>query len=74
MDVFDEGEMPAVTYPQPDGLGCDEIEALMRPLVGSPALVGVSVADFNPDGDPDGRHARRLVELLADLLGPPPGS
>jgi arginase family enzyme len=72
VDVFDQEEMPAVTYPLPDGLGWDHIEALLRPLVRSRRLVGLSVADFVPDRDPDGRHARRLVELIADLFAPQP--
>ena len=46
MDVFDEGEMPAVTYAQPDGLTWEQVEALLKPLVSSPALAGLSIADF----------------------------
>lgn len=74
VDAFDGEEMPAVTYPLPDGLGWEHIEALLRPLVASPALVGLSVADFVPDKDPGGRNARRLVELIAGLLPSAPGS
>ena len=67
-DVFDESEMPAVTYAQPDGLDWGQVEALLRALVSSPALVGLSIADFEPDKDPDGQHARRIVDLTARLL------
>jgi arginase len=72
VDVFDQEEMSAVTYPLPDGLGWEHVEALLRPLVQSRRLVGLSVADFVPDKDPDGRYARRLVELIAGLLAPQP--
>jgi arginase len=72
VDVFDQEEMPAVTYPLPDGLGWEHAEELLRPLVGSRRLVGLSVADFVPDKDPDGRYARRLVDLLAGLFAPRP--
>jgi arginase len=68
VDAFDGEEMSAVTYPLPDGLGFEHTEALLRPLASSPALVGLSVADFVPDKDPDGRNARRLIELIAGLL------
>jgi arginase len=68
VDVFDEEEMPAVTYPLPDGLGWEHVEALLRPLVRSRRLVGLSVTDFVPDKDPDGGHARRLVDLVAGLF------
>lgn len=44
-DVFDEDEMPAVTYAQPGGLDWGQLEALLRPLVSSPALVGLPMAE-----------------------------
>jgi arginase len=72
VDVFDQAEMPTVTYPLPDGLGWEHAEGLLRPLVGSRRVVGLSVADFVPDKDTDGRYARRLVGLIASLLTPRP--
>jgi arginase len=72
VDVFDQAEMPAVTYSLPDGLGWEHAEALLRALVRSRRLVGLSVADFVPDKDPDGRYARRLVDLVAGLFAPRP--
>jgi arginase len=70
VDAFDGEEMPAVTYPLPDGLGFEHAEALLQPLVRSRRLVGLSVADFVPAKDPDGRYARRLVDLVAGLFTP----
>jgi arginase len=64
LDVLDESVMPAVSYPQPLGLDWDELVALVRPLVGATGLLGVSVADFNPDHDVDGTYVRRVVEAL----------
>ena len=72
VDAFDVEEMSAATYPLPDGLGFEHTEALLRPLASSPALVGFSIADFVPDKDPDGRFARRLVDLVAGLFTPRP--
>jgi arginase len=71
LDVLDETALPAVSYPQPLGLDWDELLALARPLVAAPGLIGISVADFNPDLDPDRAYASRIVELLAVLLGKP---
>ena len=68
LDALDETALPAVTYPQPGGLDWDAFVALARPLLASDALVGVSVADFNPDLDEDGTHARRIVDALASTL------
>ena len=72
VDVFFQAAMPAVTYPLAGGLGWEHAEALLRPLVGSRRVVGLSVADFVPDKDPDGRYARRLVDLVAGLFAPRP--
>jgi arginase len=69
LDVLDEGVLPAVSYPQPLGLDWDELVALCRPLIAAPNLLGVSVADFNPDRDADGSHAVRVVEALESLYG-----
>jgi len=68
LDVLDEGVLPAVSYPQALGLDWDELIALVRPLVGAPNLLGVSVADFNPDGDADGVYAAGVVDALVSLL------
>jgi len=68
LDVLDERALPAVSYPQGLGLFWDELVALTRPLVTAPNLLGVSVADFNPDRDPDGIYAARVVEALESAL------
>ena len=68
LDALDEAALPAVTYPQPRGLDWDAFVALARPLMASDALLGVSVADFNPDLDEDGTHAQRVVDALASAL------
>jgi arginase len=68
LDVLDQEVLPAVSYRQPGGLDWDELEELLRPLARHPRLVGASVADLNPDRDPDGRHAARVVRFLTDTL------
>jgi arginase len=69
LDVLDESVFPAVSYPQPLGLDLNELVALVEPLAATPTLLGVSIADFNPDRDPGGTHARQVVEGLATMLG-----
>ena len=68
LDVLDEGVLPAVSYPQPLGLDWNELIALVRPLVAQPNLLGVSVADFNPDRDVEGSHAAAVAEALQSLF------
>ena len=68
VDVLDPSIMPAVTYPLDGGPDLDQLTAVLTPLGASPDLLGVSIADFRPDLDPDGEHAARLVALLDRTL------
>ncbi|MGK5443576.1 arginase family protein [Micromonospora sp. URMC 105] len=68
VDVLDPAVLPAVTYPEPGGLDWAELLTLIGPLARSGRLLGASVADLDADADPDGRYARRLVEVLAAAL------
>lgn len=68
LDVLDGEVLPAVTYPQPDGLHWDQLASVMGPLARSPRLLGVSVADFRPDLDPTGEYATRVLDLLERVL------
>jgi arginase len=68
VDVLDPSVLPAVTYPQDGGPDLDQLAAVLTPLAAAPGLVGVSVADFRPDLDPDGTQAARLVALLDRTL------
>jgi arginase len=60
--------LPAVTYLQPGGPEWELLSAALRPLARSPRLLGVSVADFRPDLDPDGELAGRILDLLDQTL------
>ena len=60
--------MPCVTYAQPEGLDWEEFTDLIRVFFASEALVGASVADFNPDLDSDGTGARRIVAALSEAV------
>jgi arginase len=65
LDVLDEAVMPAVRHPQPNGLDWTTLTELLRPLLDSPALVGLSLVDLDPDLDEDGALARRAIDVLA---------
>lgn len=68
LDVLNQSELPAVTYPQPGGPSWDQLAAALESLAGSPQLLGVSVADFRPDLDPAGAAAARIIDLLERVL------
>jgi arginase family enzyme len=70
LDVLDETALSAVTYPQPQGIGWAQLAELCLPLAVAANLIGVSIADFNPDRDQDGAQARPVVDALVALLAP----
>jgi arginase len=65
VDVLDEAVFPATDYLQPGGLDWDELGALLAVPAGSDAMVGASLACYNPDKDPGLACGRRLVAALA---------
>ncbi len=69
LDAVDPRDLPAVTYPEPDGLRWPDLVALVTPLARADRLLGMSVTDLNADEDPDGRFTRRVVEVLVEVLG-----
>lgn len=69
LDVLDAAVFPAVSYPQAEGIDWDQLTAMVEPLLESPSLIGVSIADLNPARDPDGDLARQVVDRLAPALG-----
>ncbi|HEV8376691.1 MAG TPA: arginase family protein [Candidatus Polarisedimenticolia bacterium] len=70
LDVLDEGEMPAVDFPAPGGIGSMEMRILLSRLVAHEGFAGIEVTNFNPDKDPDGQVASRVVGLLVEALAP----
>jgi len=64
VDVLDETIFPATDYLQPDGLDWEELATLLGPLAASDALVGASLACYNPEKDPGLECGRRLVTVL----------
>lgn len=67
VDVLDPRWMPAVDSPDPGGLDPDELVTLLADL--APRAVGADIAIFDPDLDPDGAVARRLVDIVVAGLG-----
>lgn len=68
VDVIDPEVMPAVDSPEPGGLGIDDLAALLLPLARHPRALGLQVTVYDPNLDPDGACASRLVALLERVL------
>ncbi|MEV0609943.1 arginase family protein [Polymorphospora rubra] len=68
VDVLDSEVMPAADAPDPGGLDHPQLTELLRPLVTDPACVGLQVTIYDPDLDPDGRHAAAITDTLVAAL------
>jgi arginase len=68
VDVLDRREFPAVDYPNDNGVTLDELAELLPPLTQSSAMIGFSLACYNPAKDPGKSGARVLTELLGRAL------
>jgi arginase len=67
-DVFDETIMRAVDDPRPDGLAWEDLVSAVRPAIASGRAVGLQIAIYNPDFDPDGSNGRGLAATIRDAL------
>ena len=71
VDVLDQDVFPATDYLMPGGMSWAELGALLEPLLRSSALIGASLACYNPDKDPGHGHGRALVDALGDATSRP---
>ncbi|RFU37744.1 arginase family protein [Actinomadura logoneensis] len=67
-DVLDRGVMPAVDSPNPDGLSLEALTGLLAVLLASPRAVGMNVAIYDPDVDPDGSAGAALTGVLVNAF------
>jgi arginase len=63
-DVLSDEINPAVDYRLPGGLLFNHVEYLLRHLLTSISIAGISVTCFNPKLDPDGSIAGNIVQCL----------
>lgn len=68
LDVIAQEEFPAVNVPDSGGLSYADARNSLAEVVKQKNLLGFDVAQYNPDRDPDGSGARKIVEMLADVL------
>lgn len=82
MDAIAQEDFPAVNVPGSGGLRFDDGRAALLEIAKHKNLLGLDVAQYNPEKDPDGTAAKKLVDLLAEVLAarlqafemPPPES
>jgi len=68
LDVIAQEEFPAVVVPGSGGLGFEDVRAALKEIVRHKNIVGLDVAQFNPEKDANGDGAKRIVELLVESL------
>jgi arginase len=67
-DIIAQEEFPPVNVPGSGGLSLDDVGQSLREVLSQKSLLGMDVAQYNPDRDPDGSGAQKLMELLVDGL------
>jgi arginase len=70
VDVISSDEFPATDFPDAGGLSWSNAAEALRVFAAQTRLAAFDVAGYNPDLDPDGAAARRLIDLLVEVLAP----
>ncbi len=68
LDVIAQEDFPAVVVPGSGGLSLEDVRAALHEFVRHKNLIGLDVAQYNPDKDPDGACAKKLIDLLVEAL------
>lgn len=68
LDVIAQEEFPAVNVPDSGGLSFADVQASLAEFVKHKNLLGLDVAQYNPDKDADGSAAKKVVDLLVEAL------
>jgi arginase len=67
LDGLSSDAFAPVDYPQPGGIGWEELDRLTSSLAADPRCAGISVVIYNPDLDPDRTGAEQVIAFAARL-------
>jgi arginase len=68
LDVISGDDLGAVNVPASGGLSYAEVRDSLKKFAAHKNLLGLDIAQFNPDKDPDGSAAKKIVDLLVEAL------
>jgi len=68
LDVLASSELAAVDYPQPGGLTWQQLSQVTATALAAAGCAGWSVCIYNPDLDPDGSDAGRIISYLTQAF------
>lgn len=69
LDVLSTDALGSVDYRQEGGLDWEQLEAVASTALADARTLGWDVTIYNPDLDPEGRDAARIVRFLSDVVG-----
>jgi arginase len=67
LDVLSTEALPAIDYPQPGGLGWNELSIVVTTAMGANPT-GWDITIYNPDLDPERIHAQRIVRFIRSAI------
>ena len=67
-DVIASEDFPAVNVPGSGGMSFADVRTAFVEFARHKNLLGLDVAQYNPDKDPDGSAANKLVDLIVEAL------
>jgi arginase len=67
LDVLSTEALPAIDYPQPGGLGWNELSVVVTTAMGANPT-GWDITIYNPDLDPERIHAKRIVDFIRSAI------
>jgi arginase len=68
LDVISGDEFGAVNVPASGGLSYAQVRDSLKKFASHKNLLGLDIAQFNPDKDSDGSAAKKIVEMLVEAL------
>jgi arginase len=68
LDVDVISDFAATNYPSANGLSFDEVRQALLVFAQQKNLAAIEITAYNPAKDPEGSGAKKIVELLAEVL------
>jgi arginase len=68
LDVIGQEDFAAVNVPASGGLSFEGVRTALAKFVSHKNLLGLDIAQYNPDKDPDGGNAKKVIDLLVEAL------
>jgi arginase len=68
LDVIAQEEFGATNVPGSGGLSYSEVQTSLAEFLKEKNVIGLDIAQYNPEKDPDGSACAKVIELLVNVL------